>query len=117
MYDGEKLACNGWGNWAFGLICLFVLARPCGGQEELSGDRRVMTFLSAEVNLKALREDSRLAVLPWEVASSFASDIVGFDFLQEDKFRISLSITDKDDMLAAISFPNSCALQSQVGSR
>ena len=112
VYDGEKLACNGWGNWAFGLICLFVLARPCGGQEELSGDRRVMTFLSAEVNLKALREDSRLAVLPWEVASSFASDIVGFDFLQEDKFRISLSITDKDDMLAAISFPNSKSIHT-----
>jgi hypothetical protein len=107
VYGGVKLACNGWGSWALGLMSLLVLARPCGGQEEVSGDRRVMTFFSAEVNLRALREDSRLAVLPWEVASSLVSDIVGFDVIQEEKLRVSLSITDEDDMLAAISFPNS----------
>lgn len=114
MCGGVKLACNGRSHLALGLICLFVLARPCSGRADVSDDRRVTTFLTAEVNLKALREDSRLAVLPWEVASSLVSDIVGFDVIQEEKLRVSLSITEEDDMLAAISFPNSTSLHKHL---
>jgi len=84
-----------------GFIALLILhAQAIVGQEVTL--ERDYVFLTIDADLKALKSEPRLGLLPWEIYSSFVKRLIGIDMLAEESVQMSFAFREGDNWLMAI---------------
>jgi hypothetical protein len=79
------------------------------GVQDAKGKQRL--FLTVDADLKSLKSDRKLALLPWEIYSSFIERIIGLDLLAEDSIHVAFGYEKSGEWLAAVTSTRSKDLQ------
>lgn len=111
MIRSDRLV-SGFRFWpvSLGLIALLVLdAKALVAQEASVG--RDDVFLTIDADLKALKSEPRLGLLPWEIYSSFVERLVGIDMLAEESMQMAFAFREGDNWLMAIASTRSAEMK------
>lgn len=92
-----------------GFIALLILHAQAIVGQEVSLERDDV-FLTIDADLKALKSEPRLGLLPWEIYSSFVNRLVGIDVLAEESVQMSFAFREGDNWLMAIASTRSAEM-------